>query len=407
MEPLAALLPIRDRRDRTIGFELSTAPPIELDTMAAAHDNARASVALIPVFARLAARPLLVPVTPGLVRDGSLTRFASMDVVFLIAADALEDPLISRALERLLARGMRFAVDGFPEEVPLPTTMAGAIIVVDARRTSPAMLGERLRSLVDAGYRPLVRGVDDRAMRQRALGHGAMYHSGRLLTRSASTPVDSRLYDSVVRVITMLASFSDGRPVDAALDHAIEQDPHLRATLLKAVGSASIGVRNPRSVPHAVTMLGRDAVMEKMAFVGARLLGELADDPELALSAMRRVRLCERIGSSLDPAPHPRMRVIAGLLSVVEFALAIPPAALCEGLLSSLPPLLQDALIERRHPVGALLDLVDAIECGWWSDLRTRCNTLRLNPAIVSTSYQEAWRNARDELSSASRTDLS
>ena len=40
---LAALLPIRDRKDRTVGFELSTAPALLADTAAAADDAAVAT----------------------------------------------------------------------------------------------------------------------------------------------------------------------------------------------------------------------------------------------------------------------------------------------------------------------------------------------------------------------------
>src|SRR5690606_17305236 len=115
--------------------------------------------------------------------------------------------------------------------------------------------------------------------------------------------------------------------------------PHASAALLKVVGSAAIGIGTPRSVPHAISLLGRESVLELMAIVAARLVGDVANDPELATTALRRVRLCERIGTSLDAAPHPRARAVAGLLSVLEYALSAPSVHLQQQDFAELSPL--------------------------------------------------------------------
>jgi hypothetical protein len=97
----------------------------------------------------------MVPITPSLVRDGSLARFASMDVVLLIATEALEDAATRRSVERVMASGIRFALDGYPEGNPLPPMLSGAIVTVDSRRIPHDVLATRIRTLVDAGLRPL------------------------------------------------------------------------------------------------------------------------------------------------------------------------------------------------------------------------------------------------------------
>jgi EAL and modified HD-GYP domain-containing signal transduction protein len=217
-----------------------------------------------------------------------------------------------------------------------------------------------------------------------------------MLTRAASTPVNRAAEASVLRTIAMLAAFADGRPPNAAFDEFVRDDPNLAASMLRSIRSAAFGVRGPRSVEHALTLLGRDAVMEQLVGVAAFLIGEAARDPELALMALRRARACERIGAALDSAPHPRARTVVGLLSVLEFALGMPPAVLVERL--ALPPALNDALVERRTPLGQLVDLIDAMEYGWWEDLRSRCARLRIAPQMVGEAWMQAWRAARDEV---------
>ncbi|MEQ1691057.1 MAG: hypothetical protein ABMA00_07230, partial [Gemmatimonas sp.] len=196
------------------------------------------------------------------------------------------------------------------------------------------------------------------------------------------------------------AGYADGRPADAAFDKYVHEDQHLGASLLHALGSASMGARGPRSVSHAINVLGRDAVMERLLAVTARLLADAAHDPELALIALRRARLLERLGAAVDGAPHPRARAIAGLLSVAEFAFGAPSVQLAQRL--ELPAVLADTLGDRALPLGKLVDVVDAMDFGWWDDLRARCARLGIAPLVVSEGWVSAWRVARDELGDGS-----
>ena len=393
---LASLLPIRDRRERVIGYRVLSCPTHERRGRESPDQDVRRTVEMVASLARLAGKSIVVPVTPGIVREGALSRFASVDAVWLIATDAIDDAATRKAVERLLGAGFHFALEGYPDGEPLPASLLGATIVLDAQRHTPALLESRVRVLLEAGLRPLVRGVDDRAVRYRVLATGAPLYTGRLLTRAASAPIDSDAEASVLRSISMLAQFADGRPPNAAFDNFVRDDPHLAASMLRSIRSASFGARGPRSVEHALELLGRDAVMEQLVRVTAHLIGEAAHDPELALTALRRARVCERVGAALDGAPHPRARTLAGLLSVLEFALGVPPAMIVERL--QLPLVLQDALMARREPLGQLLDVLDAMEYGWWEDLRARCGRLGIAPLVVGEASLAAWRAAREEL---------
>ncbi len=393
---LVSLAPLRDRRERVVGYALSAYPEESYGTPLGPDEEARQTLELVPQLARMVGRSLIVPVTPAVVREGAITRFASLDAVWLLATESLEDPATRRAVDRLTGAGFHFALQGFPEGDPLPPSLAGSTVVLDGGRTSPTLLEARVRVLLEAGLRPLVRGVDDRMSRQRVLAAGVPMYTGRQLTRGAAVAADRTTEDSILRAIGMLAAFSDGRPPDATFDAFVRDDPHVAGSLLKAMSSAALGVRGPRSVSHALTMLGRDAIIERLVAVTARLIGEAAQDSELAFAALRRARLCERVGSALDTAPHPRARVVAGLLSTLEFALASPAPVIAQRL--QLPAPLRDVLDGREQPLGQLLDLVDAIEYGWWDDLAVRCRQLSIRPRVVADAWIETWRSSRDEL---------
>ena len=393
---LISLAPLRDRRERVMGYALSTYPEETRGTPLGPDEEVRLTLEQVPQLSRMVGRSLVVPVTPALVREGAISRFASLDAVWLLVTEALEDSATRRAVDRLIGTGFHFALQGFPEGDPLPPSVAGSTVVLDGARTSASVLEARVKVLLEAGLRPLVRGVNDRATRHRVLAAGVPMYTGRQLARGASVAADRTTEDSVLRAIGMLAAFSDGRPPDASFDTFVRDDPHVAASLLKAMSSAAFGVRGPRSVSHALNLLGRDAILERLVAVTARLIGDAAQDQELAFTALRRARLCERLGTALDTAPHPRARVVAGLLSTLEFALAMPAPVIAQRL--QLPPPLRDALDGRDRPLGQLLDVVDALENGWWEDLSVRCRNLSIRPRVVADAWLETWRGSRDEL---------
>ncbi len=385
---LTTLLPIRDRRERVVAYAMSSCPAHDTGPGEADAD-ARRALEAVPALNRLAGRSLVVPVTPALLRDGAVTRFASTDAVWLLATESLEDPTTRRAVERLMGSGLHFALQGFPEGAPLPPMLVGATLVLDAMHTPPQLLESRVRLLLEAGLRPMVRNVDDRFTRRRVIDAGATMTCGRLLARGATTPGDRAAAESALRALRTLAGYADGRPPDAAFDGYVHEDQHLAAALLQTLGSATLGVRGPRSVAHALNVLGRDVVMEQLLTVTARLLADAAGDQELAVIALRRSRMLERLGAAVDGAPHPRARAIAGLLSVAEFGLGVPSLQLAERL--ELPPVLADTLGARALPLGKLVDVVDAMDFGWWDDLRSRCAQLGIAPMVVGEAWMEAY----------------
>lgn len=405
LQALHALLPIRDRRDRVVGYVLSASPADGVDTVAASVADARRVVEDAPRLARLVAKTLLVPVTPELLRDNSVARHSTTELVWLLATSALDDAATRRAVERLAHGGFHFALDGFPEGEPLPPVLGGSTLVLDAARTAPVQLEHRIGMLLDAGLRPMVRGVDDRTIRRRLLIAGAGMYTGRHLTRGAATTNAGEAQESGTRALRMLVGAADGRPNDGSIERLTEHDATLTQALLRAMTAATAGVRGPRTIAHALVTMGRDVLLAELVGVTARLLGDAAGDTELATTALRRALMCEELGNALDPAPHPRTRAVAGLVSLVEHAFAKSPLSVSAAL--ELPPSLEDLLTIRATPLGRLLDVIEAFEHGWWDDVHARCRALAIAPAVVSSAYIAAWRSARETLGLVPGTTVS
>jgi c-di-GMP-related signal transduction protein len=130
--------------------------------------------------------------------------------------------------------------------------------------------------------------------------------------------------------------------------------------------------------------------------VAARLLADVAHDHELAGVALRRARMLEALGAAVDGAPHPRARALAGLLSVSDVALGVPAAQLAETLELTIP--LRDMMTDRVRALGQLVELAEAMDHGWWSDVRARSARVGVAPTVVGAAWRDAWRAARDEL---------
>lgn len=405
---LISLAPLRDRRERVVGYQLHSHAVAEAGSRAtpAAVEpslHARELLAFIPALGRLVGETLLVRTTPGLILEGELQRLDALDVVWTVTAEDLLDGSLRREMVRQMGSGLHFAVDGFPEGEPLPGAFAESLVALDAATLSPAMLEIRGRMLVDAGLRPMVVGVDDRVTRQRAMQAGAQVIGGRPLTRGAAIAPDRATEDSIFRVINVLSMFAEAATPDASFDAFIREDPYIATSLLKTISSAAIGVRTARSVEHAIQLLGREAVVERMLLVTGRMIGEVGGDQELAAGALRRARVCELVGHLVEPTAQQRTLQLAGLVSTLEWALGRPADTIASRL--TLPPRLADILVHREGRLGLLVDAIDAYECGWWPSVMERCQQLGITPATIGDAWMEAWRWSRDELA-AGRGDF-
>jgi hypothetical protein len=403
--PLTTLLPVRDTRDRTIAYELRSHPPAGLprDSIDA---EARALLDLVQkqeLLRGVRGRALHVPITPGVLRGGAITALASADVVFTLALDALDEDDTRRALERYAKGGFRFGFIGDSLEAlaepRLPAGLQQSTVTFEAYGPARGLvLASAIQRLLEAGARPIARGVDDRATRERLRAGGVVGFIGRTLPRGRAASNDARV--RALAVLTMLARFADGRPLEASLDAFITGDSEIGRAVFRATASAAMGTVRPRTLNHALSMLGREELFDRLIVAAAFLLADSAGDPEVAAIAIRRVRTLERLGSAIERTGHPRGHVIAALLSVADVATGMPPAMLADTL--AVPPLLRDALVERAQPLGALLDVVEAHESAWWDDCFARAEQIGIAPTVVNDAWRQGWLAAKAEMTARS-----
>ncbi len=400
---LSTLLPVRDARERTIAYELRT-HPLAGHPFASIDDEVRATLTMLQrreLLRAVRGKPLYVPVSPSVLRGGAITGFASADIVFFVASDALEDADTVRAMERYVSAGFKFGFVGAELHAELPETLRGSPVAFDAGALSGLMLASTVQRLLDAGARPIARQVDDRATRERLRASGVFAFTGRPLPRGRSASNDAR--PRVLRALKLLTALSDGRPPDATFDQFVASDPVVAQAVLRATSSAAVGTTRPRTLTHAFTLLGREEMIARLVVATSFLLGDCGGDPELPAIAIRRSRSLERLGGALDRVGHPRLRVVAGLLSVADGATGMPSVMLADELQA--PAALRDSLVERELPLGALLDVIEAHEYGWWDDLFARCAAIGIAPSIVGDAWTEGWQHARVELAARAVSD--
>lgn len=394
---LSTLIPIRDARDRTIAYELRT-HPLPGRAAVSIDDEARAVLVMLQrreLLRMVRGKPLHVPITPALLRAGAVTGFASANVVFLLAVTALEHEETRRAIERYVAAGFRFGFVGSALSAPLPEALRGATVAIDAGALNGLALSNALQRLLEYGAKPIARQVNDRATRERLRANGVEAFTGRPLPRGRAE-VESTV-PRILRALRLLASLADGRPPDATLDAFVASDPVIADSVFRATASAATGATRPRTLSHAFTLLGREAMLERLRVATAVLVGESSGDEELGAIAIRRSRTLEQLAAAVDRVGHPRACALAGLLSVTDVATGLPPAVLADEL--DLSSALRDVLVARESPLGILVDIVEAHEAGWWDDLFTRCHELGISPVVVGAAWADSWHVARTEIS--------
>lgn len=391
---LIALQPLRDRRERIVGYAVAAHPGPKRARMQA-EDSLRLLEYVAPL-GRLTGRSVVVPIDPMVLLHDVLGNQTALDAVWMLPSVALQDPQILRTVERWMGAGVNFGLRGMPNVAPLPAVLSEAIVSLDVASAPLSTLEMQVRLLRDAGMRPMASGVNDRATRQRVLQAGVQVIGGRQLVRGALIAPDATTEETIIRAVDMLAAYADGRAPDAVFDTFVRDDPHVAASLLRAMSSAAIGVRGPRSVEHAVSMLGRESIIERLIVVTARMLGEVANDTEMAFTALHRARTMSVLARALSLPVHPRACMLAGLMTMLEFGLGTPSAILAEQI--GLSTLLRDTLQQRTTPLGQLLDALEAFEYGWWECCFTRCAELGLPPQTLSDVWLGGWKSARDEV---------
>jgi EAL and modified HD-GYP domain-containing signal transduction protein len=203
----------------------------------------------------------------------------------------------------------------------------------------------------------LALGVDTLAQRAQAEVAGFEWFSGRYqLLANTHDKGDGTSAKRLLGMLALLAADADTRELEALL----KQDPALSFNLLKLVNSAAYTHKATITTYHqAINMLGRRQLQRWLQLLlYARQDHEAPPNPLLPLAAWRGAQM-EALWLAMggDEELHDEV-FMTGVFSLLEALLGMPMVDIVGAL--KLPKEVEDALLRRSGPFGALLSLCDA-----------------------------------------------
>jgi EAL and modified HD-GYP domain-containing signal transduction protein len=161
-------------------------------------------------------------------------------------------------------------------------------------------------------------------------------------------------------LLQVVAALNDPAVQFSDLEQLVKRDVALSFRLLRYVNSAYYGLRGEvRSIGQALALLGVDNVRR---WATLSTMASIDNKPtELTLTALIRARFCELAGAKVGIGSGSELFTL-GLFSVIDGMMDAPML----DVVSSLPLAedIREALVQRRGPMGQLLDTVVSLESG-------------------------------------------
>lgn len=264
-----------------------------------------------------------------------------------------------RALRRLRGLGYRIALDDFIAGDPRFVLVGLADFVkVDARLVTGLAFRDVVARLRAFPAVILAEKVETEAEFQQFHEWGCELFQGYYL-RAPENITGRRTPSNRLSVLALLAECTDEAESADAVAAVIRRDATLSYDLLRLANSATFAHRaEVRSIPHAVAMLGLDAIFRWCVLLA---LARYDDCPAGYLEfALERARAAELLAISRD---YPRYEAyIAGLVSTLDAILNTP----LDGIVEPLPldAGIKNAVLRREGALGAVLNAVIAQESG-------------------------------------------
>jgi len=355
--------PIFDAKLRVHGYELlfrdPTSPRPDGDAMTA--DVLVRSGLDIGLGSLVGTKLAFVNATRSFLVGEQEVPFAPEQVVIEVLEDVPRDAEVLAGCRRLADRGYVLALDDYVwrgEGDPL--LGLASIVKLDVLALSSPELVEAVRRCTDFGVQLVAEKVETREHLQTCQELSFDLFQGYLLARPEAVEGQA-LTPSRLTCLRILERLCDPKTSADDIDHIVRTDSALSFRFLKVAGAgAARGLfRRLRSVREAVVLLGERRLR---AWVMLMLLAEAHDGSEEQLVlALTRARMAELMAQVRSPdLAEPAFTV--GLVSALELLLHAPLATLVGEL--SLAPELEDALLAREGPLGAILDDVLAWELG-------------------------------------------
>ena len=400
--------PIFDTGNRRVAYELlyrasaeaTQAGPVSQDVMCS--DTALHSVVSIGLDRLTGGVIAFVNVTREHILADLYKVFDPSTVVLELLESIDGDQDVVDACTRAVAAGYTLALDDYDGRPSLDVLLPFVKIVkLDVLGRTADPLAPAVKQLQIRGLTVLAERVETGAMRALCMQLGCTLFQGYVFSRP-ETLTGRAITVHQTTMINIMGMLGDVNISDTVLDEAFRSHPSLSVALLRIVNSASFGARSVDSIPHAIRLIGREALSRwLMVMLVASVASQGPVANEVVLQAMIRGRFCELVsvrGGSGDPSA----RFLVGLLSCIDVLMGQPMDVLLERLPVSAD--VRDALLHGVGPHATALALARAYESGNWSDVDTFHVTSPDGGLMLAGAYADATQWARDRLATAANS---
>lgn len=394
--------PIFDVADRRVAYELLYRASLEADSAGGTvsetfmcSDTALHALLSIGLDRLTAGTTAFVNITEEHLLGDLYKIFDPAAVVLELLESVEGTPAVIDACQRAVNEGYTLALDDYDGRASLDALLGFASIVkIDVLNRDIASLAptcERLRAM---GIAVLAERVETRATLAACRELGFTLFQGYVFSRPET--MDGRAVQvQQVTMFQIMSLLNQPNVTDRALEEAFRSHPSLSLALLRIVNAAAFGGRGIDSIPHAIRLIGREALSRWMLIMLVSSVG--ARNPvahEAVVGALVRGRFCESV-TAYDASGDPAARFLVGLLSRMDVLLGLPMTAVLERL--PVKDDIREALLEGTGPHAGVLKLADAYERAEWAVVQASGDAKAL--AELSEMYAEAARWATDRLS--------
>ena len=392
-DAINARQPIFDHRQTRVGFELLFRAAADATSSVGSADGQMVAGTVMRAVLGIGLDRLAegVRVWINCTRDFLVDRgWQVLDparVVLEVLETVEPDDAVVAACAEARARGYRLALDDFVySDAWLPLLALCQVVKIDVLGRSAAELAAVVRQLRPFRVTLLAERVETDEVRVTCAKLGFTLFQG-YFYRQPETVVQRDLDVGESTAMQLLALLRSDDATTAEIEDALKRDPGLVLKLLQIVNNAATGVSGVESIRHAVSMIGRTSlerwvlllVMARAARIGSR-------QREQFTLGLTRARLLELLPGEEAPS----QRFLAGLLSMLPTLLLCPVQSVIPPL--QLAPPVEQALVAREGPLGALLVASEAYEVGEWD---------RIDPALLAgmaACYPDALQWAIDQV---------
>jgi len=309
---------------------------------------------------------------------------AEVVIELLESVDPNEETMA--ACRKMVAAGYKIALDDYVHsETTRKLREFATIVKIDVLQTSEERMAAIARDVKPLGIRLLAERVETATMRDACVKLGFEFFQGYLFSKP-ETLSKSDVAPSQLATMRLLNLLNDPATPDQTLDQAFQSDLALSYKLLRIVNAASMGGRGVTSIPHAIRLIGRNALHRWLSVVLVASMGKRGDvTHELALTSITRARMCELLAANARTARPTGSAFLVGLLSLLDVLFEVPMDKILSHI--ELSEEVTTALLKRGGPLGVPLKLVESYENADWDGAQQLAEASDVPDDILGNLY--------------------